>query len=160
MSSELRLRANRANAARYQTRLHVDYPPALYDFLLLWRAEIANEANNFFVSNKNTEINPSKSMISAPKRLFPPEKRPFYPQNVPETRQAGAIPQPPDCQDPRQIRRMPIAGAFAKTSVAGELLCQPAVAFLDRRLCLLQPARRVFRFGLPVSPAHQVLLEL
>src|SRR5205823_5224490 len=37
---------------------------------------------------------------------------------------------------------------------------QPAIAFLDRRLGLLQSARRIFRPGPPVSPAHQVFLEL
>jgi hypothetical protein len=39
-------------------------------------------------------------------------------------------------------------------------LRQSAIALLDRRLCLLQAACRVFGLGLPVSPPHQVLLEL
>src|SRR2546429_9080 len=52
---------------RYETRLHVDYQRALHGLLLLRHVEMGKEANNFFASNKNTEINPSKVDDFAPK---------------------------------------------------------------------------------------------
>jgi len=52
---------------RYETRLHVDYQRALRNLLLVRQAGVTNEANNFFASNKNTEMYRCELDDSAPK---------------------------------------------------------------------------------------------